>query len=248
MNKKMYYIENSKIIISDCQNKKNKHKRLMIIICNLILACAIFIFTIFIYENLQLNNDKYNIISLGAVFATLGSTMVSIASLICSRYYDEFSLSLKTLKNEFVTEKIDNRWNFINNSDTIIKNEKRGLYYYLDPPKIKFEIGIITLKITIPTHKKDFNELELLKSLVKMSFLKKNFVRFAYNNSDRISESGIYTWECLYSTLCYALCYKINYYIVIAGIYFFISGIIATLLYATNLQSYFQNIVFTIMT
>lgn len=246
MNKKMYYVENSKIIISDCKNKKNK--RLIFIICNLIMAYIIFTFTIFIFENLQLNNDKYTIISVGAIFATLGSTMVSISSLICSRFYNEFVLGLKTLKNEFLTDKIDDRWNFINDSDTIIKNEKGRLYYFWDPVKIIFTIGTITLKIIIPTHKNDFNDLELLKNLIKMTILKKTFVQVAYNNSDYISESGIYAWECLYSTLRYALLYKINYYFVIAGIYFFISGIIATLLYATNLQSNFQNIILTITT
>jgi len=248
MYKKMYYVENSKIIISDCQNRKYKHKRLRFVIYNLILACVIFIFTVFIYNNLQLDSNKYNIISLGAVFATLGSTMVSIASLICSKSYDEFALGLKTLKTEFLSDKIDDRWNFISDADTILKNEKGGLYYYLEPPKIKFEIGTIILKITIPTHKNDFNEPELLKNLIKMSVLRKTFVRLAYNNTDCISDSGIYTWECLYSTLRYALYYKINYYIVIAGIYFFISGIIATWLYATDLQSNFQNIIFTIIT
>lgn len=185
------------------------------------------------------DSNLFNAVSLGAVFATLGSTLVSISSLLCNRYYEEFTTCIDILKNELLHQKVDFNWIFLKKQGVVRKSQNEYITYHADNPKVVFEIGSVNLSIEIPVEKKDFSEPELLKKIVLMRVTRRTYLIYLSNYADSIMESGLYIWECTYHILCSALLYRLYRDIIVTGAILFVSGLMATFLYPIILQSCF---------
>lgn len=231
--KQAYSVFNSKLLVTNIKQRTRKPKMFWlykILYCILIIAILAFTFFTF-YAVLDSEEGLFNIVSLGAVFATLGSTLVSVASLLCSRYYEEFHNCMDTLQHELLTQNIDLSWPFLKSREIFRTSEDEYMMYQILNPKVCFEIGAINLSIEIPAQKKDFYEPELLKNILRMKICKKTYIAYLINHSESIMESGLYIWECMYHIQCSAFLYKICRNFIVAGTVFFISGLIATFLY-----------------
>lgn len=231
--KQAYSITNSKLLVT---NLKHRIKRPKLFWIQKILWCVyavtIFILTDYVfYMVLYPQENLFDTISLGAVFATLGSTLVSIASLLCNKYYDEFISCLDTFKNELSVQDIKLNWLFLKKQEVIKKSKNEYVSYQASNPKVIFQLGAVNISIEVPVQKKDFYELGLLKKILKMKISKKIYVTYLLNYTDSVMESGLYIWECIYHILCNALSYKIYRDLIINGTIFFVSGLIITFLY-----------------
>lgn len=233
-------------------NLKNRDNQLLVSLCRKVLwlltAFVIFSVTWFIFViALFPDGDIFNTLSLGAVFATLGSTMVSISSLVCNKNYEEFLSCLNILKDNLASESIDVKWTFLKKKEVIKKCSNSYTTYHTTNPKIVFEMGSVSLPIEFPTQKRNFYELEILKSIIKMKLGKKIYISYIVTNCNSFMESGIYVWECVYHILCCAFRYKIHKTIIVLSVMIFISGLLATVLYPFIVNSNFQDIVLAIM-
>lgn len=231
--KQVYKIVNSKLLVTNMNHQSKKNLRFWLskitwcMLSSSICLFTGFVFYIVLYPNAQL----YDVISLGAVFATLGSTLVSIASLLCNKYYETFSECLNIFKDELSRKNVNYNWLFLKNHEIIKISKNEYLSYQSSNPKVFFEIGAVNLVIEVPVQKKDFYELELLKKIIQMKVSRKIYVTYLFKHADTIMESGMYVWECVYHILCSAFLYKIFRDFIIVGTLFFISGLLATFLY-----------------
>lgn len=245
-----YSVVNGSLLVDSVKNPGN---RLIISLCKklvwLLIAFMIFSITWLIFDTaLSSDPNIFNTISLGAVFATLGSTMVSISSLACNKNYEEFLACLSVLKDDLASENIDIKWTFLKKKEKIKKCNKLYITYQTTNPKIVFEMGNVNLPIEFPTQKRSFYELEILKSIVNMKISKKIYISYIISNCNSFMESGIYVWDCVYHILCCAFRYKIHKTIILLSVMIFISGLLITILYPFIVKCDFQNIVFTVMT
>ena len=231
--KQAYSLINSKLLVTNLNHCIKRPKLFWIQkILWFLYAVIIFVLTGFVfYKVLYPQENLFDTISLGAVFATLGSTLVSIASLICNKYYDEFTSCLDTFKNELSAQDIKLNWLFLKKHEVIKKSKNEYVLYQASNPKVIFQLGAVNLSIEVPVQKKDFYELGLLKKILKMKVSKKIYITYLLNYTDSVMESGLYIWECLYHILCNALSYKFHRDLIITGTIFFVSGLIITFLY-----------------
>lgn len=248
--KRAYSIINGNFLVTNInQNIKKPSLFWIKKIIWLFLIVVIFGITYFtFYAALYPNGNLFDVISLGAVFATLGSTMVSIASLLCNRYYEECISCINTLREALIDQKIAPKWLFLKRREVIKIAKGEYITYQSTNPKVIFEIGVVNLSIEIPIQKKDFYELELLKEIFHMKVTKRIYTTYLLSHAESVMESGLYMWECTYHILSSALLYKFYRNIIIVGTIFFISGLIAIFSYIIFIQGNFQHIVFTKVT
>lgn len=230
-----YNVINSKLTLTNF-NKRKIYKNIAYFLFNaviwLVAMIAIIFLTLFVFASaLCEQKSLFNAISLGAVFATLSSAGISISSLICSNAYEEFGISLDSLRNELTGQNITIKWIFLKRNTTIHLDNKDSITYAIYNPQIKFEIGVYKLTIDIPTQKRDFRELKCLWNTIKMKLLKKNYIIYLSKLSDTIMESGLLVWECVYHILYCALIYKVHRNLIKIYLLFFMSGLLVTFLY-----------------
>lgn len=230
-----YNVINSKLILTNFDKprvcKKFVHFLFNKIIWFCIAVVILFLTLLIFYSALREQESLLNAISLGAVFATLSSTGISISSLICSNSYEEFSTCLNTLRNELTEQNINIKWIFLKRNTTIHLDNKKFITYAVYNPRIEFEIGIYKLTVEIPTQKRDFRELKFLWNIVKMKLCKKNYITYLSKLSDTIIESGLLVWECIYHILYCAFIYKVHRNLMKIYFLLFICGILITFLY-----------------
>lgn len=231
--KQAYSIINSKLLVTNLGHRIKKTKLFWIQkILWCVYAVTIFILTVFVFcVVLYPQKNLFDTISLGAVFATFGSTLVSIASLLCNKYYDDFISCRDTFINELTVQNIKLNWLFLKKHEVIKKSKNEYVSYQASNPKVIFHLGAVNLSIEVPIQKKDFYELELFQRILKMKVSKKIYVMYLLNYADSVMESGLYIWECIYNILCNALSYRFYRDLIITGTIFFISGLIITFLY-----------------
>lgn len=230
-----YNIVNSKLTLTNFNKRRIYKKIIYFLFVKIVWLCIVFgtlFLTLIIFHSaLRDQNNLFNTISLGAVFATLSSTGISISSLVCSNTFEEFSTCLDTLRNELTEQNMNIKWLFLKRNTTIHLKEKKFITYTVYNPQIEFEIGINRLKIEIPTQKRDFHELKFLRNIVKMRYNKKNYIAYLSKLSGSFTESGLFVWECIYHILYCAFVYKVHRNLIKLDLILFICGILITFLY-----------------
>lgn len=135
----------------------------------------VFVFTDHIFSATISTENYYEIISLGAVFATIGSSVISITSLSCGYYFEEYKKANEILLSYDNESKNTNTWNFIEDNKVILKSAKHTIAYKKFFSEIVFEFGMSTLPIPIATNKKELIFWKLIKSKRLISGCTKNF-------------------------------------------------------------------------
>ncbi len=176
--------------------------------------------------------NYYEVISLGAVFATIGSSLISITSLSSSYFFEEYKKTHEILLSYNNNVKTANAWNFIQNSKILIKSSKHIIAYKRIPLEIVFEFGTSNLSVVIPSSKKELTVLKLISSFIKMKISEKIYFERLAQNSSSLEKSGLFVWECTVYMLKTALLYKIFVFLTILGGMFFLSGLIAIFIYS----------------
>lgn len=171
--------------------------------------------------------NYYEVISLGAVFATIGSSLISISSLSSNYFFEEYKKTQKNLLSYNNNIKTANSWNFIQNSKILLKNSKHIIAYKKIPLEIVFEFGTNNLSITIPSIKKDLILLKLISNFIKMKISEKLYFERLAQNSLSLEKGGLFVWECTVYMLKTAILYKSFVFLTVLGGMFFLSGLIA---------------------
>lgn len=226
---KTYYIKEGYIQISNQIKKKY-------CIHNIVLPVFIFLivfwFTDYVFSSTLSTENFYEIISLGAVFATIGSSIISITSLACGYFFEEYRKANEILLSYNSESKNTNTWNFIEDNKAILKSVKHIIAYQKFFPEVVFEFGISDLHIPIATNKKELIFWRLLKSYIKMKTTEKLYFERMEQNRTSPERDSLFVWECTTYMLKSALLYKISLSLTTLGGMFFIAGLIAIFIHS----------------
>lgn len=223
----------------------NNQKRLYhYTIHKLLIIFAYFIAFILGYSVLSLKEISGEFIKLlagGAIFATFGSAIFSIGTLIERDLMEHIKLNIDILFKEIYKQKNPwRRWPFIsryrkhkiNNNGEILTIELGNPVLVLNIDKTKI------LYIDTPTSLKDFFDLPLIKNIWSLFRFHKNAeTRIVEQNSNKINKkSGLKPFEeytaylCLYNTWFSILRFRLTRYSIHFGIGLVITSIITVLL------------------
>ena len=197
------------------------------IVCFLLIFELVFKFTEDVFACSLSSINYYEVISLGAVFATIGSSLISITSLSSNYFFEEYKKTQEILLSYNNNVKTANTWNFIQDSKILLKSSKHVIAYKKIPLEIVFEFGTSNLSVTIPSSKKELTVLKLIPSFIKMKIGEKLYFERLAQNSPSWEEGGLFVWECTVYMLKTALLYKSFLFFNILGSMFFLSGLIA---------------------
>lgn len=224
---KTYHFKEGYIQISNqIRKKRHIHNILYLVLWTLTFLIVLW-FTDYVFNSALSTENYYEIISLGAVFATIGSSIISITSLSCSFFYEEYEKANKILLSYNSKSKNTNAWNFIENNKAILKSKKHAITYQKFSPEIVFEFGISNLPVPIAMNKKELIFWGLIKSYIKMKITERLYFERMEENRTSLEKDSLFVWECTTYMLKSALLYKFSLYLTILGSMFFISGLIA---------------------
>ncbi len=210
-----------------CKKKKINHLHIYHVIY---LICFILCITItFFIFKLCISNtaDLSNTISLGSIFATFGSAIVSVFSITLSNVYEHFCCNINILFKELCPENEWHRWPFIKRESYSTLYNKDLTYQVLENSKITFNVGSHNISVFLPTIREDFYDLHNWRSLKNMLRESKNYESYVINNITD-SATSLMIWDCVYDNFKSIALYKFSrLMIVIGGSFIFASFIFA---------------------
>ena len=218
-----------------------------LLICIVTFCCLFYMFYIFDSNSLIAQAFSYNeSIALGALFSTLGSSLVAITSVLSEHCIKNIDINIETLQESQLcrTEKWK-RWPFISriSKHNLSKNEKE--YYVYENPSILFEN--LKQEIYIPLAIKDFYELKIIWSYLVLKFKRKSFRKILAFQPNNNYLKDILIWDCLKNVYKTVIVYKFHKMFTYIGWSIVISSIIFSFSYP-QLATYFDSIIFAIST
>lgn len=224
---KTYHFREGYIQISNQTKKKNHIHNILYLVFLTLTFLNVLLFTDHVFSSTISAENYYEIISLGAVFATIGSSIISITSLACGYFFDEYKKANEILLSYNSESKNTNTWNFIEDNKVILKSVKHTIAYQKFSTEVVFEFGISTLSISIATNKKELIFWKLVKSYIKMKTTEKLYFERLEQNRTPLGKDSLFVWECTAYMLRNALLYKFTLSLTTLGSMFFIAGLIA---------------------
>lgn len=224
---KTYHFKKGYIQISNQVRKKYCIHNIFYLVLLTFIFLIVLWFTDYIFSSTLSTENYYDIISLGAVFATIGSSVISITSLACGYFFEEFKKANEILLTYNNDSTNTNTWNFIEDNKAILKSVKHTITYQKFFPEVVFEFGISNLPIPIPTNKKELIFWRVIKSYIKMKTTKKLYFERLEQNRISSERDSLFVWECTTYMLRNALLYKFSLSLTTFGSMFFIAGLIA---------------------
>lgn len=224
---KTYHFKEGYIQISNQIKKKYHIYNFFCLVLLTLIFLIVLWFTDYVFSAILSIKNNYETISLGAVFATIGSSVISITSLSCGYFFEEFKKANKILLS-YNHDSVDvNNWNFVVDNKTILKSVKHTITYQKFFPEVVFEFGISTLPIPIVTNKRELIFWRLIKNYIKMKTTEKLYFERLEQNRTSLESDSLFVWECTTYMLRSALFYKFSLSLTILGSMFFIAGLIA---------------------
>lgn len=230
---KTYQLKNGKIkllhgkfqYITELKNLLRKIKLLLTLVLIFILVCFA---TWVVYQRCIIEPDLEHTISLGAVFATLGSSLVAVLSLVCSEQYDQFTDNVRILETNLLKKETWERWPFVKRIQKTKIARGEYNYYVLYNPSIVFTDDQWNFGVLLPSGKNDFRELPIYRTLFRLIINKKKYTLVLLNRN-KIQDKLI--WECLTKIYLNILLYRWSQIVVCVGTCFVFSSIFFSFFY-----------------
>lgn len=222
------------------ENKMGSKKNIYSVIEELLFNVLIFILIVFpivgiyyIFKSCITDIVLLNTISLGSIFATFGSAIISSVVIIQSDKLERIFLNVDILFSELLHQEKWRRWPFIKRRNYKILFHGNSVKSDLDNPTISFKVVSNMIYISIPTIQEDFYDLPALKNYFTMLRYNKQLKTYIVTSKDSTSDANSHSevdyylvWECLYDIWRNIVLFKINKLIIICSISIVISSII----------------------
>jgi hypothetical protein len=157
-------------------------------------------------------------ITLGAIFATLGASIVSIISLFCKEQYSQFNDNVRILQSRLIESEIWERWPFVKR--VVRRKIVKGSYEYklLNNPCIVFTISSWRLTAPLPASKSDFFDLPICRTLFLLIYNSSRYYNLFSKHVHDDAQHEILVWDCLVAVYKNIMLYKLGYTIILFGI------------------------------
>lgn len=230
---KTYQLKNGQIKLLHCKrqyilelkNLLNKIRMLLSMSAIFVLVCFA---TWMIYKKCIIELRLDQTISLGAVFATLGSALVAVLSLVCNEQYEQFMDNVRILETSLFKKEKWERWPFVKRIQKSKISSGEYYYYILYNPSIIFVNDQWKLEVLLPSGKNDFRELPVYRTLFRLIVNKKKYNLILLNQNE-LQDKLI--WECLTKIYLNILIYQWSKMIVWIGSCFIFSSILFSFFY-----------------
>lgn len=151
-------------------------------------------------------------VSTGALFATFGSAVVSVCSLVANQTLTRAYENRDTLMTEICADGFGDtqwtRWHFVPRASTISISKNKH-YIRLRNASISFHTKTVNTTFFIPTTEQDFKELPLLRSWLQLKFRRKQYLRDLFEfGENEVTEYMI--WDCMTDIYKSALLFRFN--------------------------------------
>jgi hypothetical protein len=173
------------------------------------LSLFIFCIVLIAYSYVNLEPNFSDLVAFGAIFTTLGSSLVSVASLWCGQQYHQFESNTEILQTKLTNEKWEH-WPFIRRITRRKIGKRKYEYQVLENPCIVFNLGNKNLNMWLPSVKADFNELFAFWGWINLKIHGKNFRKFLGMHGKLDAVREILIWDCVTSIYQNVLLYKIS--------------------------------------
>lgn len=231
---KTYSLESGKIRQIHCARQyKLEFKYFFHTLKNIVIFFVFFILVCFstwiVYRKCIIQVDLEHTISLGAVFATLGSSLVAVLSLTSNEQYSQFIDNIRILETNLLNKEKWERWPFVKRMQKSKISKGEYCYYILDNPCIIFKVAQLEIKIPLPAGKNDFKELPVYQTIFRLVLNRKkyNYILFIRNEmKDKL------IWECLIKIYVNVLLYRWSQVIIWIGSCFIFSSVFFSFFYS----------------
>lgn len=213
------------------EKKQNIKKFRSYYIFYFILISFAFVSTYLIFLNC-IGEEKLlpDTIALGSIFATFGSSLVGVFSLIMGSEYDRFISNYNVLFKQLKPEKYWKRWAFIKRESHQGLFNNEHAYQKLTNAKVKFNVGSHPILLDIPTIKEDFFDLPNWRNLLKMKLEAKDFESHVLNKCKQPADP-LMVWDCIFDNFKIISKYKIAKAMVVLGESYILASIIMAFSY-----------------
>jgi hypothetical protein len=176
-------------------------------------------------------------ISLGSIFATFGSAIISFLSLTSARQLSGFQEKVFILNEEFSKQGFPNwkRWDFLPRYSREHLGNNEYQYFILRNTEVKFNMDNQSIQIPIPSVEQDFKDLPIWDSWFKMYRNRRHYLVYVQK---QVHTADFIIWDCLMSLYKNIIIYKLSQ----LGIWIGTSYIINSIIYA-----FFYIKIYTIM-
>ena len=199
-----------------------------------VIYFASFLFTFFIFENCitiipeNIFSNLEPSISLGAIFATFGSAIITIYSLYCNEQLRRFHETIDILQTSLLKTASWRRWQFLKRYH-IARYSHRYVCYYLTNPGIIFKDVKNKLELILPYTKEDFYELPIYLSYFRILKFKKKYFRSIQDLQQISSQPEFMLLNCLSYLYQNILNYKKGRFLMVIGCFFIFNSILFSL-------------------
>lgn len=218
-----------------------------VLICAITISGVFYIFYIF-DKNLLIGKEfsYQEAITLGALCSTLGSSIITLTSVLSEHCIKNIDLNIETLQlDQLGRNKKWNRWPFVDRISKHRISRNSNEYYSYSNPSIKF--CNMRMKIYIPLSIKDFYELKIFFNYVMLKLKRKAYRKILAFQPNEDYLKDILVWDCLMNTYKNVIIYKIHKLFSYVGWSIVVSGIVFSFLYP-KLIAYFDSIILAIST
>lgn len=197
----------------------------------IVITILAFLSTYLVFINcIDENKALSNTIALGSIFATFGSALVGVFSLVMGSCYDRFLSNYYILFSQLEPGKKWQRWAFIKRESHQTLFNQESAYQVLTNAKVVFNVGSHSIELFIPTIKEDFYDLPNWKSLKQMQTKSKDYESHVLSKCDR-PDQALMVWHCIYDNFLIIAKYKIAKAIVVLGVAYLMASIVMAFLY-----------------
>lgn len=171
-------------------------------------------------------------IALGSIFATFGSSVVSVFSIVMNNQSDRFMSNIGILYSDIIPEKKWVRWSFIKR--IIYRRLYNGEYtcQELTNSKVEFDVGSHKISMFIPTVREDFFDLPIWSSWLSMKIRHRDYETavLSGNGKENVA-TAIMLWNCIYDNFKCIIMYRIARALVVLGEAYILSSIVFAFMY-----------------
>lgn len=175
-------------------------------------------------------------ISLGSIFATFGSAIISFLSLMSAHQLSGFQEKVSVLNREFSKFEIPNwkRWDFLPRFSRERLNNGKYQYFILKNAELEFFIEDQSIILFIPSVEQDFKDLPVLCSWLKLHKNRKRCLSYLQKQSHI---ADFFIWDCLTALYENIIVYNLSQLGIWIGTSYIINSIIYAFFY-TQLYPY----------